>query len=198
MEIWQSGIHKQGEKKVNQQNAREWLSFVQKGQYRLKGKLNSNTEIVCGKETVAWLIAGSDEEKQARTYDLVQFENTPAAYRFVRTEKTLSGGAPESGRTDFIWQRQSSGLSELFTGSKWQCGQLVLSQNTVRSLLMWLPRISWFIPTKYTITASGQCCGVVSGAVCSSSNSKSVTVIDPAKSWEIFAAAIILSEDEIG
>ena len=177
---------------------REWLSFVQKGQYQLKGKLNSNVQIVCGKATVAYLISSRDEAKQIQTYDLVQAENTPPAYRFVRTEKSLVGIDPESGKTEFTWERLSSGLGELFTGSKWQCGTLTLSQNAVRSLSMWLPRFSWFIPTKYTVKESERCCGIISGAVFTASNAKTATVNDPAKAWEILAAAIILSEDEIG
>lgn len=180
------------------QSEQDWLSFVQKGQYQLKGKLNSNVRIVCGNATVAWLISSKDEENKTQTYDLAPAENAPAAYRFVRTEKTLSGVNPATGETTFVWQRLSTALSEMVSGSKWQCGKLSLSQNIVRSLLMWLPRVSWFIPTKYTITEDGQCRGIISGAVFSASNCKTATVNDPSKAWEILAAAIILSEDEIG
>ena len=183
---------------LNQQNESDWLSFVKRGQYQFKGKLNSNLEIVCGKKTIAWLIATLDEANQTSTYDLVQTKNSAPAYRFIRTEKTLSGVDPKNNQKTFVWERLSSSFSELITGSKWQCGKLALSQNIIRTLLMWIPRISWFIPTKYTITENEQCCGIVSGSTFSASNSKSVSVADPSKSWEIMAAAIILSEDEVG
>ena len=181
-----------------QRNESEWLSFVRKGGYQFKGKLNSDLKIICGKETVACLISSRDDAKKTVTYDLVRSGNGSPAYRFIRTETALSGVDPENDQEKFVWQRLSSSFSELLTGSKWQCGQLLLSQNIVRSLMMWVPRISWFIPTKYTITDNGQCCGIVAGSACSLSNGKSVTVGDPEKAWEIMAAAIILSEDEIG
>ena len=179
----------------NQQNGAEWSSFVQKGGYKFKGKADSKLQIVCGNRTLAWLIVSSrDEANKSTSYDLVESESETGspAYRFIRTETTLTGVDPKDDQKKFVWERLSSGFGELFTGSKWQCGQLTLSQNIVRSLMMWVPRISWFIPMKYAITDNGQSCGVVEGS------GRAVTVSDPTKAWEIMAAAIILTEDEVG
>jgi len=175
-----------------------WLSFIQKGGYGIRSKENSSFEVCRGKATIAVISVSHDEEKDIKTYNLAKSENSSPAYQFIRSEKTFSCIDTETNQTLFTWQRLSNGFGELFTGCKWQCEDLVMSQNIVRSLVMWLPRISWFIPTKYSITRGEECCGIVSGAIFTLSNGKTVTVNNQENALKIAAAAIILAEDEIG
>lgn len=175
-----------------------WAAFVQQGGYSLKAQFNGGLKVICGGREVAFLTVGQDDAAQSQTFDLVERAGGVPACRFIRTSKTMSGVDPASRQTLFTWERLSSAGGELFTGSKWRCGELELSQSAVRSLFMWIPRISWFIPTKYTISAGGRGVGRVDGTAFSFSNSKTAVVLDPSKAWEIMAAAIILSEDELG
>ena len=156
----------------------------------------SNSKIIGAKVTIAKLDATS--EKDRLVYDLVKADSGELIFRFARTSTNLVGIDPATDNNCFTWQRLSSPAGELFTGSKWQCGNLFLSQSALRSLVMWIPRISWFIPSKYTITENNQPIATVSGSVFSFTNAKNIAMHNAAKTWEIMAAAIILSEDELG
>lgn len=174
-----------------------WASFVQQGGYSLKAPIKGGLKVFCGgREVASFVVQG--EGSESLTFDLVECAGGVPACRFIRTSKTMSGVDPASGQTLFTWDRLSSTAGEIFAGSKWRCGELELSQSALRSLFMWIPRISWFIPSKYSICAGGRCVGMVAGTSFSFSNSKTAKVFDPSKAWEIMAAAIILSDDEIG
>ncbi|MBO5822037.1 MAG: zinc ribbon domain-containing protein [Lentisphaeria bacterium] len=177
----------------------EWFSFVNNGNYSLKYKLNTNLEIVCGGRTVGLLAHFHDDTQNNHYYDLVQSENdNNPVVRFVRDDKTLSCVDPVSGKVFFTWNRLSSIASEIFSGSKWNCGNLSLSQNAIRCLIQLVPRISFLVPTKYCVADGGRQAGFVNGSCFSFSNSKTAVVIDRSRVWEILAVAIILSDDELG
>ena len=160
-----------------------------------KYKINGS-KIIGAKAIIAKLKSTSEQDRLV--YDLVKADSGELIFRFVRTSTSLVGIDPATNTDCFTWQRLSSPAGEIFTGSKWQCGNLLLSQNALRSLVMWIPRISWFIPSKYTITENNQPVATVSGSVFSFTNAKNVAMHNAAKTWEIMAAAIILSDDEIG
>lgn len=174
------------------------LSSLPQKPYQIKVKSNSDMEIMCGKLCIAKLIVQKDAEKKTSTYELMLSKEDKAIFRFVRSDNSMAGFYPESDQTVFSWKRLSTTFSELYSGLKWQCDTMILSQNIIRSLTMWIPRISWFIPTKYTISENDFCHGVITGAVFSFSNGKNVTVATSEKALEIMAAAIILAEEEIG
>lgn len=174
------------------------LSSLPNTPYQIKVKTNSDMEIMCGKQRIAKLIVQQDKETKTSTYELVLSNKEETLFRFVRTEDSICGFYPEDDQTVFVWKRLSTAFSELYSGLKWQCENMILSQNIIRSLTMWIPRISWFIPTKYTINENDFCHGIISGAVFSLSNGKNVTIMSPEKALEIMAAAIILAEEELG
>lgn len=180
-------------------NGNEWFSFVRTGNYTLKYKLNTNLQILCGGREAALLARFNSETDGVYYYDLVQNENDRnAVVRFVRSDNIFSCVNPVTGDIYFSWQRQSSSLGELASGSKWQCGTLSLGQSGMRSLAQWIPNICWLIPTKYFIRDNGRDVGAVKGSSFSFSNSKSAEVLDPSRAWEILAVSIILSDDELG
>ena len=174
------------------------LAFIQRGKYTLKGKMNGCIRIISGGQNIGLLQVSETPDGTSHIYDLVPFENAAPVYRFIRTDTTLSCVHPMTNQVFFTWQRQSTAASELLSGCKWSCGPMNLFQSSLRSLFMWIPNISWFIPTKYSITEAGRCVGMVAGAAFSFSNSKMTSVQEPSKALEIFAAAIILSDDELG
>ena len=176
----------------------EWFAFVRNGNYTLKYKLSTDLRIICGKRDVAFLSHFSDEACNNHYYDLVRNENDNAPIvRFVRNDNDLSCVDPASGQKFFTRVRQSSTLGEIASGSKWQCGTLSLGQSGARSLAQWLPG-GTLVASKYTILDNGRSVGEVKGSSASFSNSKTVTVLDPSRAWEILAVAIILSDDELG
>ena len=176
----------------------EWFAFVRNGNYTLKYKFNTDLEIVCGGRTVGLLSHYSDEENNNHFYDLVMNENDQhPVVRFVRNDNDLNCVNPATGQVYFVWLRQSSALGEIAAGSKWQCGTLSVAQSGMRSLSQWLPGGS-LIASKYSIVDNGREVGLVKGSSASFSNSKTVTVTDPARAWELLAVAIILSDDELG
>ena len=178
----------------------EWFAFVRNGGYTLKYKLSTDLRIICGGRDAGLLSHFSDEANNNHYYDLVQNENDQnPVVRFVRNDNDLRCVNPVTGQEHFVWMRKSSTLGELASGSKWQCGTLSVGQSGARSLAQWLPGIiGWMISIKYFIKDNGRDVGVVKGSSASFSNSKSVTVTDPSRAWEILAAAIILSDDELG
>ena len=118
----------------------EYFAFVRTGNYTLKYKFNTDLQILCGKREVARLSHFSDEEHDNHFYDLVQNENdNNPVVRFVRNKNDLNCMNPATGEVFFTWQRQSSALGEIASGSKWQCGTLSLGQSGMRSLAQWLP-----------------------------------------------------------
>ena len=177
----------------------EWFSFVKNGNYTLKYKLNTDLEISCGGRVVGLLSHFSNEEQNNHFYDLVQSENDQnPVIRFVREDKTISCVDPVSGKVFFTWNRLSSIGAEIFTGCKWNCGSLSLSQNVIRCLIQLVPRISFLVPTKYGVADGGRSVGCVKGSSFSFSNSKKVEIADRSRIWELLAVAIILSDDELG
>ena len=177
----------------------EWFSFVATGGYTLKYKSNTDLQICCNGRNTGYLSHYNDEENDNHYYDFVQNENDQnPIVRFIRTSQDLKCVNPVNGQVFFTWQRSSSALGELASGSKWQCGPLALSQSGMRNLTQWLPVISWLVATKYTIVDNGRIVGTVKGACSSFSNSKSVEISDHSRAWELLAVAIILSDDELG
>ena len=174
------------------------LSSLPQKPYQIKVKSNSDMEIMYGKQHAAKLIVQKDAENKTSTYELMLPNEEKSIFHFVRIENSLDGFYPESDQTVFSWKRISTTFSEFYSGQKWQCETMILSQNIIRSLTMWIPRISWFIPTKYTVSENDFCHGVITGAVFSFFNGKSVSVTSSEKALEIMAAAIILAEGEIG
>lgn len=175
----------------------DWFSFIRSGNYTLKYKLNSDLEISWNKRVVGLLSHINDDKNNY--YDLVQSEQDEfPVVRFVRTDNSLDCVDPDSGHVFFSWKRLSSSLGEMASGSKWSCGGMSFSQSALRSFSQWLPTISWFIPTKYTVYDKGAVVGAVSGSATSLSNSKTAEVKSSAHAWAILAVAIILSDDEIG